>query len=40
MEGQYVPGATMLPRRDVAKFMLGCVVKGEWKKKQVAIGIK
>ncbi|XP_071085039.1 flavin reductase (NADPH)-like [Haliotis cracherodii] len=40
-EGQYVPDATSrIPRRDIAKFMLACVVNGEWKKKHVAVGIK
>ncbi|XP_046584908.1 flavin reductase (NADPH)-like, partial [Haliotis rubra] len=41
VEGQFVPGVTYtIPRRDVVKFMLTCVVNGEWKRKFVSIGIK
>ncbi len=41
VDGYCVPGVPMrIRRRDVAKFMLQCVVNGEWKKKHVAVGVK
>ncbi|XP_046349214.2 flavin reductase (NADPH)-like [Haliotis rufescens] len=41
VDGQFVPdAAARIPRRDVVRFMMRCVVNGEWMKKCVSIGIK
>eukprot|EP00794_Sanderia_malayensis_P015950 gene15950-17553_t len=40
IDGQHVPGAaTVMPRADVAKFMLSCLQSQHYDKKMLAIGI-